>query len=94
MIQNFGHCSYFEVDVIERPDYLANDQALGEDAYSHGYQEICKRLCEKPELVVLLFCNAATISGQQKRVFTRENPKYDSAVISRYNMWSPLNSKN
>ena len=33
-----------EVEVIERPDYLANDQALGEDAYLHGYQEICKKI--------------------------------------------------
>ena len=86
-----------EVDVIERPDYLANDQALGEDAYLHGYQEICKRLCEKPELVVLLFCNAATISvtAIEKGIqILRENPKYDSAVtVSRYNMWSPLRAR-
>ena len=51
-----------DVEVIERPDYLADDQALGEDAYLHGYQEILKRIGEKPELIVLLFCNAATIS--------------------------------
>ena len=51
-----------KVELIERPGYLANDEALGEHAYLHGYQEICKRLNEKPELIVLLFCNAATIS--------------------------------
>ena len=37
-----------KVELIERPYYLANDEALGEHAYLHGYQEICKRLNEKP----------------------------------------------
>ena len=33
-----------DVELIERPDYLANDEALGEHAYLHGYQEICNRI--------------------------------------------------
>ena len=43
------------VEVIERPAYLCTKEALGEDAYVHGYHEICKRTGEKPELMVLLF---------------------------------------
>ena len=31
------------VEVIERPAYLCTKEALGEDAYIHGYEEICRR---------------------------------------------------
>ena len=76
-----------KVELIERPGYLANDEALGEHAYLHGYQEICKRLNEKPELIVLLFCNAATISVKAIRQgieILRKKPEFDSAVtVSR-----------
>lgn len=86
-----------DVEIIERPDYLANDQALGEHAYQHGYQEICKRLNHTPELIVLLFCNAATITVkaiQQGIEILRKQPEFDSAVtVSRYNMWSPLRAR-
>lgn len=85
------------VEVIKRPAYLCTKEALGEDAYVHGYKEICKRLGEKPELMVLLFCNAATFLPQMidKGIeILRENPDYDSAVtVSRYNMWSPLRAR-
>jgi len=85
------------VEVIERPAYLCTKEALGEDAFGHGYNEICKRINEKPELVVLLFCNAATLLpstiNEGIRVL-RKNPDYDSAVtVSRYNMWSPLRAR-
>ena len=36
-----------EVEIIERPDYLANDKALGEHAYIHGYEEIKRRNSEQ-----------------------------------------------
>lgn len=84
-------------DVIERPDYLCTTEALGEDAYGHGFQVICERLGERPELMVLLFCNAATLLPETidegVRVL-RENPTYDSAVtVSRYNMYSPVRAR-
>jgi hypothetical protein len=86
-----------DVEVIERPDYLCTKEALGEDAYLHGYQEICKRIGEKPELMVLLFCNAATLLPEtidEGIKVLRNNPEYDSAVtVSRYNMWSPLRAR-
>jgi hypothetical protein len=86
-----------EINVITRPEYLANDQALGEDAYVHGYREIKRREKEEIELLVLLFCNAATITVSAIREgikWLRENPSFDSAVtVSRYNMWSPLRAR-
>ena len=87
-----------EVEVIERPDYLANDEALGEHAYVHGYEEIKRRNPNKEiEMVVLLFCNAATITKEainEGILLLRENLGFDSAVtVSRYNMWSPLRAR-
>jgi len=84
-------------EVIERPAYLATKEALGEDAYKHGYEVICERIGQKPELLILLFCNAPTVSSEQiqegVRVL-RENQNYDSAVtVSRYNMYSPLRAR-
>jgi hypothetical protein len=87
-----------KVSVIERPAHLCTKAALGEDAYVHGYQEIKKRHPQEPtELMVLLFCNAVTVTpkliseGIKK---LREDPKVDSAVsVSCYNMWSPLRAR-
>lgn len=86
-----------EVEVIERPAYLATKEALGEDAYKHGYEEICKRIGMKPEMIVLLFCNAPTVSSAQIEEgikALRANPELDSAItVSKYNMWSPIRAR-
>jgi hypothetical protein len=85
------------VEVINRPEHLCTAKALGEDAFFHGYQVICERLQEKPELLVLLFCNAPTVSSAQIREgvsILRADPSADSAItVSRYNMWSPLRAR-
>ena len=47
--------------IIERPPELATKEALGEDAYAHGYRVISEQLGISAELIVLLFCNAPTI---------------------------------
>ena len=47
--------------IIERPSELATKEALGEDAFVHGYRYISNQLGTPPELMVLLFCNASTI---------------------------------
>jgi CMP-N-acetylneuraminic acid synthetase len=84
-------------EIIERPEHLAGKEALGEDAYKHGYEIICKRNVKKPELLVLLFCNAPTITQKQisegiKKL--RADPSADSAVtVSRYNMYSPTRAR-
>jgi hypothetical protein len=89
-----------EAQVIVRPPELATPEALGEDAFVHGYQviknEAAKRN-ETVELMVLLFCNAATILAEtidDGIEILRNHPEYDSAVtVSRYNMWSPLRAR-
>lgn len=86
------------VEVIERPAILATKQALGEDAYKHGFEVIQERNpSETMELVVLLFCNAATLTPDtisEGVGVLRSNQDYDSAVsVSRYNMWSPLRAR-
>lgn len=86
------------VDVIIRPPELCTNEALGEDAYVHGYFEIKNRNKEKNvELMVLLFCNAPTVSSElidEGIKVLREHPEYDSAVsVSCYNMWSPLRAR-
>jgi hypothetical protein len=86
--------------IIERPAHLATNQALGEDAYVHGYEVIRDELAREGaevELMVLLMANAATITAKTLEEgidALREHPEYDSAVtVSRYNMWSPLRAR-
>jgi CMP-N-acetylneuraminic acid synthetase len=84
-------------EVIERPDYLATAEALGDDAYKHGYQVIVEQIGEKPELLVLMFCNAPTVTSSQISegiYMLRNDPTADSAVtVSRYNMYSPTRAR-
>jgi CMP-N-acetylneuraminic acid synthetase len=84
-------------DVIDRPAYLATAEALGDDAYKHGYDVICERVGEKPELLVLLFCNAPTVNSSliSKGIqLLRNDQSADSAVtVSRYNMYSPTRAR-
>lgn len=86
--------------LIDRPPELATPEALGEDAYVHGYQVIRDELAawgEALEMVVLLFCNAPTVSADlidQGIEILRAKPDVDSAVTtSIYNMWSPLRAR-
>lgn len=86
------------VEVIVRPPELCTDEALGEYAFFHGYNEIKKRNGGKDiELMVLLFCNAATLTAKiiaNGVKILRERPELDSAVtVSKYNMWSPLRAR-
>ena len=86
--------------VIDRPAYLCNKEALGEDAYVHAYELIkaeCAEAGEELELLVLLMANSPTISAkilEQGIGVLREQPNTDSAVtVSCYNMWSPLRAR-
>ena len=119
----------YGADIIVRPPELCTKEALGEDAYVHGYEvikgrrkapqrnglrprEICsafhgvnisrgrqgsRREGKEIELMVLLFCNAVTITAgtiDEGIEVLRNNPSYDSAVtVSCYNMWSPLRAR-
>lgn len=84
-------------EIIDRPPELCTKEALGEHAFVHGYHTIKEDTGKELELVVLLFCNAATILSEtiDEGIRTlRQHPEYDSAVtVSRYNMWSPLRAR-
>lgn len=87
----------YGAEIIDRPTELCTSSALGEHAYVHGYNVIKKANSEDLELMVLLFCNAATINPElidQGIEALKRNPEYDSAVtVSKYNMWSPLRAR-
>lgn len=92
-------CQY-GAEIIVRPPELCTQEALGEDAYAHGYRVIRDRLAAEGktiEVMVLLFANAATVTGElidQGIETLRADPTLDSAVtVSRYNMWSPLRAR-
>lgn len=85
------------VTVISRPEELATKTALGEDAYIHAYNHIKQENNEEIEFLVMLFCNAPTLTVEHIKEgisILRENPEYDSAVtVSKYNMYSPLRAR-
>tara|TARA_B100000482_G_C12565579_1_gene281835 strand:- start:134 stop:874 length:741 start_codon:yes stop_codon:yes gene_type:complete len=89
--------SSHNVQVIERPDFLATKEALAEDAYIHGYNEIKKIINEEPEFLILLFCNGATVLSSHidnAVQILRKDKNLDSAcTVSSYDMWSPLRAK-
>src|SRR5690606_19300515 len=82
----------YGAEIIERPDYLATNEALGGDAFKHGYEHIRDLVApEELEAVVLLFCNSATITAgliDEGIEALLADPSLDSAITaSRYNMW-------
>ncbi len=83
--------------IIDRPDYLCTKEALGEDAYVHGYDYIKNNNKEDIEFMILLFCNAPCVLPshiEQGIKALKENPDYDSAVtVSKYNMFSPVRAR-
>ncbi len=87
----------FGAFIIERPPELATKEALGEDAYAHGFRYIRDDLSKDVELIVLLFCNAPTILAvtiDEGIEVLRADSTLDSAVtVSTYNMWSPLRAR-
>lgn len=86
------------IEIIERPKELCTNEATGLDVFIHGYGVIKEKNRDKEiELVVLMFCNAATILSKtidEGVKVLREHLEYDSAVtVSRYNMYSPLRAR-
>lgn len=90
----------FGAEVIVRPPELATPEALGEDAYRHGYDVIRDELAGQGaeiELMALLFANAPNVTAEMidRGIGTlRADPTLDSAIsVSKYNMWSPLRAR-
>lgn len=88
------------LEIIDRPAELATKQALGEDAFVHGYKMIKEYYVQQGkelEILVLFFCNSATILSEtidEGIEVLLQHPDYDSAVtVSAYNMWSPLRAR-
>lgn len=86
------------IEIIERPPELCTDGALGEHVYVHAYYTAKERnKGAEIEQVILLMCNAATVSKEKIEEginVLKKHPEYDSAVtVSRYNMWSPLRAR-
>ena len=86
--------------IIDRPAELCTPEALGEDAYRHGFgiiDAIARAESKELELLVLLFANAPTVSAgliEAGIKALRADDSLDSAVtVSRYNMWSPLRAR-
>lgn len=90
-------CRKYNVPVIERPAHLCTKEALGEDVFAHGYSYIKNELKKDIELMVLLFCNAPTVTNviiEEGIAALRKDGALDSAVtVSSYNMWSPLRAR-
>lgn len=85
-------------EVIDRPAYLCTKEALGEDAYVHGYKEIMKRNHNADiEMIILLFCNAPTFLPSQINEgieALRNDKELDSAItVSQYNWYSPVRAR-
>ncbi len=83
--------------IIDRPEELCSSAALGEHVYVHAYNHIKANFREQIEQIVLLMCNAPTVTSDliDKGINElRNNPAFDSAVsVSCYNMWSPLRAR-
>ena len=86
-----------KASIIERPDHLCTDEALGEDAFVHGYKYIKENVNKDIEMIVLLFCNAPCVLPSQIEEgikILRERKDLDSAItVSRYNMYSPVRAR-
>jgi hypothetical protein len=83
-------------NIIQRPPHLCSNEALGEDAFKHGYEYI-KSLKKDIEFMILLFCNAPCFLPEQIEEgirILRVNTEIDSAVtVSGYNMYSPVRAR-
>ena len=83
--------------LIDRPAYLATNEALAEDAFIHGFETIRGEILDPLEFLVCLFCNGATIEpgiiDRGVDVLRADTSLDSAATVSCYNMWSPLRAK-
>jgi CMP-N-acetylneuraminic acid synthetase len=87
----------YNCSIIPRPFELATDEALLEDVLQHGYRHIVKDIGMSPELIVVLLCNAATVTTANidKGIeMLRESEDADSvATVTLLNQYSPIRAK-
>jgi hypothetical protein len=82
---------------VERPDYLATDGALFEDALVDAYFKIKEKFGVDVQNVVVLMGNALTVDNRlidEALETLQKNPEADSAVtVTKFNMYSPLRAR-
>ena len=85
---------HYGSEIIDRPEELATDEALAEDVFVHGYEQMRN---QDIEFLVLLFANAPCITSRKmgamiRKLRTRE--EYDSVcTLSKYNMFAPYRAR-
>ena len=86
-----------EVRMISRPPHLATDESFLADVIQHGYGSIKKDLNKDPELLVIILCNAATVSSKNidKGIeMVRSDGDLDSAAtVTFLNQYAPMRAK-
>ncbi len=87
----------YGAEIIDRPAHLCTTDALGEDVFVHAYNWVKENVSKDIKAIVLLMCNAATITSamiDEGVQVLLDNEEIDSAVsVSQYNMWSPLRAR-
>ena len=84
--------------LLERSPQLANSSALGEDVFENSYKQILSLYPNLSDhLVVLLFCNAPTVTSKliddAIDLLSRDSNADSVVSVSRFNMASPLRAR-
>ena len=84
--------------LLERSPQLANSSALGEDVFENSYKQILSLYPYLSDhLVVLLFCNAPTVTSKliddAINLLSRDSNADSVVSVSRFNMYSPLRAR-
>ncbi len=88
-----------DLKLIKRPPHLASDESLLEDALAHGYHYIKNELGIKIDMLVILLCNAATVTtraiNKGIEILNNDTKKeIDSCVsVVQKNEFIPLRAK-
>ena len=86
----------YKVEIIDRPMDLAKKESPTELVFSHGYNEIKKKIGEQ-DYLVLMFANSPDIIPkyiEKGLSVLEENQKFDSVIsLCKYNMFTPLRAR-
>ena len=83
---------YWGAEIIDRPDYLATDEALAEHAFIHGYWYVDVKSKDNVEFAILMFANSPCINSAmiEKMILQLRKEKSADSIctISRCNAYS------
>lgn len=87
----------YDVNIIDRPQHLATDDALGEDVIVHALNQIQKNYRDDVEIISISFANAPQISVEMMDYGIQQlqnNQRLDSAFsVSKFNSFSPVRAR-